>query len=84
MLAYLELVELENGDIALRRSEGGEPMVVIHFSAESKQYLGGASVEVARAMLQAGIEAAAELNEQASEEDISVDTDAEGGSPTIH
>jgi hypothetical protein len=62
--SFLEIVEMPNGDIVLQRSEDdGEPMVVIQFSEESRVYLLDNTLEVARAMIQAGIQAAAELSE---------------------
>lgn len=63
--SFLEIVELANGDIVLQRAEEeGEPLVVIQFSEESRVYLMGATLEVARAMIQAGIQAAASMAEQ--------------------
>ncbi|MCV6614670.1 MAG: hypothetical protein OIF35_06805 [Cellvibrionaceae bacterium] len=57
-----EIVELANGDIALQRADDqGEPLLTIHFSKESLHYLQDARVEVARAMVQAGLETASEL-----------------------
>ena len=57
---------MPNGDIVLQRSDddGGEPLVVIQFSEESRVYLMDGTLEVARAMIQAGIETAAQLAEQ--------------------
>ena len=64
--SFLEIVEMPNGDIVLQRSddEEGEPLVVIQFSEESRIYLMDGSLEVARAMIQAGIQAAANMAEQ--------------------
>ncbi len=64
--SFLEIVEMPNGDIALQRSDDddGEPLVVIQFSEESRVYLMDGTLEVARAMIQAGIETAAQLAEQ--------------------
>ncbi|MEP5765592.1 MAG: hypothetical protein ABJ308_13425 [Halieaceae bacterium] len=67
--SFLEIVELPNGDIVLQRSEedgveAGEPLVVIQFSEESRVYLLDGTLEVARAMIQAGIQAAAQMAEQ--------------------
>lgn len=63
--SFLEIVEMPNGDIVLQRSDDdGEPMVIIHFSEESRIYLMDGTLEVARAMIQAGIQAAAQLAEQ--------------------
>ncbi|TNF34389.1 MAG: hypothetical protein EP312_06570 [Gammaproteobacteria bacterium] len=58
MNPVLELVEMPNGEICLRRPGEGEPLVCIRFSDESSNYLGGSRIEVARAMIQAGMEAA--------------------------
>jgi hypothetical protein len=63
--SFLEIVELANGDVALQRAEDeGEPLVVIQFSEESRVYLMDATLEVARAMIQAGIQVAASMAEQ--------------------
>ena len=62
--AFLEIVQLANGEIVLRNSEGeGEPLVNIRFSEESKNYIGDAEVDIAKVMIQAGIQAAAHINE---------------------
>lgn len=62
--SILEIVELDDGEIVLQRAEeGGEPLVTIRFSEESQVYLRGNGLEVAKAMIQAGIQAAAELAE---------------------
>ena len=64
--SFLEIVELANGDIVLQRTEDdGEPLVVIQFSEESRVYMMDATLEVARAMIQAGVQAAASISEQA-------------------
>jgi hypothetical protein len=63
--SVLEIVELPNGDIALQRAgEDEEPLVLIQFSEASRVYMMDGTLEVARAMIQAGIEAAAELAEE--------------------
>jgi hypothetical protein len=60
--SFLEIVEMPNGDIVLQRSEDdGEPLVVLKFSEETRVYLMDGTLEVARAMIQAGIQAAAQL-----------------------
>ena len=96
--AYLELAELQNGDIVLRRTDGqGEPMVLIRFSTESAAYMQGVQMEIARHMVQAGIYAFSQLQEKgreeteakdkAAEEVISIDSDSseqEDGAITIH
>jgi hypothetical protein len=63
--SILEIVELSDGEIVLQHAEDdGAPLVTIRFSEESRLYLMGNGLEVARAMIQAGIQAAAELAEQ--------------------
>lgn len=72
--SYLELVELPNGDIVLQRTEGeGEPLVTIRFSSESRDYLAGAPLEVARVMIQAGINATSELPEDPLADEAELD-----------
>jgi hypothetical protein len=62
--SVLEIVELDDGEVVLQRAEeDGEPLVTIRFSEESRVYLMGNGLEVAKAMIQAGIQAAAELAE---------------------
>ena len=57
----LEIAELANGDIVLQRADGeGAPLVRIRFSAESRAYLAESRLNVARAMIEAGIRAAAQ------------------------
>jgi hypothetical protein len=69
----LEIVELSDGEIVLQHAEDdNEPLVTIRFSEESRLYLMGNGLEVARAMIQAGIQAAAELAEQG---EMEVDAD---------
>jgi hypothetical protein len=63
--SFLEIVEMPNGDIVLQRSEDdGEPLVVLKFSEETRVYLMDGTLEVARAMIQAGIQAAAQMADQ--------------------
>ena len=63
--SFLEIIATSDGDIALQRTgDDGEPLVVIKFSDEAKRYLMDNMPEVGRAMIQAGIEAAAQLSEQ--------------------
>lgn len=63
MSSFLEIVELVNGDIVLQRadSDDGEALMTIHFSEESKKFLPEGRLEVAKAMIHAGIETASQL-----------------------
>ncbi len=69
-----EIVELPSGEIVLKRSDdenpNREPLVTLKFSEESIAFLGAARFEVAKVMIEAGMEAATELAEQNSEEII--------------
>lgn len=67
--SVLEIVDLGNGEIVLQRADDdSEPLVTIRFSDESRVYLMDSGMEVAKAMIQAGIQAAATLMEQAEVE----------------
>lgn len=63
--SFLEIIELSSGEYVLRRAGGeGEPLVNIRFSDESKAYINDAAVDIAKIMIQAGMEAVAELGDQ--------------------
>jgi hypothetical protein len=67
--SLLEIVDLGDGEIVLQRAEAdSEPLVSIRFSDESRIYLMDNGLEVAKAMIQAGIQAAAAIAEQAEQE----------------
>ena len=54
---YLELAQLPDGTIVLRRSDDHDnPIVKIEFSNESKDFLQGQELAVAKEMIRAGIE----------------------------
>ena len=57
MSNYLELAQLPDGTIVLRRSDDlSNPIVKIEFSGESKDFLQGQELSVAKEMIKAGIE----------------------------
>lgn len=63
--SLLEIVDLGDGEIVLQRTEDdAEPLVTIQFSDETRIYLMDNGLEVAKAMIQAGIQAAALIAEQ--------------------
>lgn len=69
-----EIVVLPDGEVVLQRSNAkDEPLIRINFSDEAVLYLGDSSVDIARIMIDAGIEAV----EQLSLESVSVDGDAQ-------
>ncbi|MGH8433476.1 MAG: hypothetical protein ACRERX_03120 [Pseudomonas sp.] len=67
--SFLEIVELPDGRIALRRAEDEETLVVLDFSADAKAFLQGHHVEVAKAMLNVGVQMAGRLAEGDFERD---------------
>lgn len=69
MSSFYEIIELTNGDVALARAddENNEPLVTIRFSAESLAFLGEDKFNVAKAMIEAGMEAAGDIADQQAE-----------------
>lgn len=69
-----EIIELPNGDVVLRRvDEDGEPLLSIRFSPESQHYLKDGKFEIAKAMIEAGMETAGELLTMGHEQGIPED-----------
>ena len=69
--SFYEILELSSGEIVLKRNGddgSSEPLVTLKFSEESKAFLGAGRFEVAKAMIEAGMEAASELAEQNRDE----------------
>lgn len=66
---YWEIVELEDGDIALVRDDEAEPVLTIGFSAEAREKLSSHHIEVAKAMIGAGMDAVESLQGDVSELD---------------
>jgi hypothetical protein len=61
---FLEIVELDDGRVALRRSDDdGEPLLVIEFSDDARDFLQGQYLEVAKAMITAGMQVAGQVIE---------------------
>ena len=61
--AFLEIVELPDGRIVLRRGDDQESLVTLEFSADARAFLQGQQVEVAKAMLNVGVQMAGRLAE---------------------
>jgi hypothetical protein len=62
--SLLEIVDMGDGEVVLQRVEDdSEPLVSIQFSDEANAYLMGNNLEIAKVMIQAGIEAVAQLAE---------------------
>jgi hypothetical protein len=81
--ALLEIVDLGDGEIVLQRADEdeGEPLVSIQFSEETSAYLMEHNLEVAKAMIQAGIQTAARLAEMAG---VEVESREAPSSRTLH
>ncbi len=80
--SLLEIVDLGDGEIVLQRADDdSEPLVTITFSEESRLYLMDNGLEVAKAMIQAGIQAAATLAEQ---NEMEIEATMEAPSRVIH
>ena len=63
--SLLEIVDLGDGEVVLQRAEDdSEPLVSIQFSEEASAYLMDNNLEVAKIMIQAGIQAAAKMAER--------------------
>ncbi|UVE19211.1 hypothetical protein NVV93_07500 [Pseudomonas sp. LS44] len=67
--SFLEIVELPDGRIALRRAEDQEALVTLDFSGDAKAFLQGHHIEVAKAMLNVGLQMAGRLAEGDFERD---------------
>jgi hypothetical protein len=56
--SLLEIVDLGDGEVVLQRADDdSEPLVSIQFSEEASAYLMENNLEVAKVMIQAGIQA---------------------------
>ena len=65
-----EIVMLPDGDFALQRAdEQDEPLIRIHFSEEARVMLQSAGLDVAKAMIDAGIDMVEQLGEEEPEDD---------------
>jgi hypothetical protein len=58
-----ELVILDDGEVALQRAGSDEPLVRISFSDSVLEYLDGKHIDVAKSMMDAGIQTVFEINE---------------------
>jgi hypothetical protein len=77
--SLLEIVDLGDGEIVLQRADDdSEPLVVIRFSEETRLYLMDNGLEVAKAMIQAGIQAAAVMAEQ-----VEVESEVSSEAPRV-
>ncbi len=67
--ALYEIIMLPDGDFALQRTdEKEEPLIRIHFSDEARTLLQDAGMDVAKAMIDAGIDMVEQLGDESDEE----------------
>jgi hypothetical protein len=63
--ALLEIFDRGDGEIVVKRADDdSEPLVTIRFSDEARAYMMDSGLEVAKVMIQAGIQAAAVISER--------------------
>lgn len=83
--SFFEIVQLSNGDYALRRiDDDSAPLVTISFSDEAREMMEDRDMSVAKAMIAAGIEAAGDVTHEMDWEDDEPDTHEIRPSYTLH
>ena len=83
--SLLEIVDLGDGEVVLQRADDdSEPLVSIQFSEEANAYLMENNLEVAKVMIQAGIQAAAKMAEMSSIEMESSESAEKAERRTLH
>lgn len=61
--SFLEIVQLADGEVVLQRvDDDSEPLVSIRFSDESQTFIDEAKLDVAKAMIHAGLQAVAQIS----------------------
>ncbi|MBB3101750.1 hypothetical protein [Azomonas macrocytogenes] len=66
--SFLEIVELPDGRLVLRRAEDEAVLVTLDFSDQAKQFLQGQHVEVAKAMFSTGVQMAGRMTDGEQDE----------------
>tara|TARA_B100000900_G_scaffold401824_1_gene406929 strand:- start:863 stop:1123 length:261 start_codon:yes stop_codon:yes gene_type:complete len=83
--SLLEIVDLGDGEVILQRADDdSEPLVSIQFSEEACAYLMENNLEVAKVMIQAGIQAAAKIAEMSGLEMESSQSVKKAEQRTLH
>ena len=83
--SLLEIVDLGDGEVVLQRADDdSEPLVSIQFSEEASAYLRENNLEVAKVMIQAGIQAAAKMAEMSGVEMESSESTEKAEQRTLH
>ncbi|MEK9576956.1 MAG: hypothetical protein ACPH55_01095 [Luminiphilus sp.] len=83
--SLLEIVDLGDGEVVLQRADDdSEPLVSIQFSEEASAYLMENNLEVAKVMIQAGIQAAAKMAEMSGVEMETSESTEKAEQRTLH
>ncbi|PXX91036.1 hypothetical protein DIT71_11055 [Marinobacter vulgaris] len=83
--SFFEIVQLSNGDYALRRiDDDSAPLVKISFSDEAREMMQDRDMNVAKAMIAAGIEAAGDVSHDIDWEEEEPDAHQSRPSYTLH
>jgi hypothetical protein len=83
--SVLEIVELPDGDFALRRSDDEDaPLVRITFSEEAREMMEEKDLSVAKAMMTAGIEAVGSIAQDVDWEEDDAGSGSSAESRTLH
>lgn len=83
--SFYEIVQLANGDYALRRiDDDAAPLVRISFSQEAREMMEDRDMSVAKAMIAAGIEAAGSVAHNLDWEDDDADLAEPQPQYTLH
>ena len=83
--SFFEIVQLTNGDYALRRiDDDSAPLVKISFSEEAREMMEDRDMSVAKAMIAAGIEAFGNVAHDIDWEDDELDASDAQPSYTLH
>lgn len=83
--SLLEIVDLGDGEVVLQRADDdSEPLVSIQFSEEASAYLMENNLEVAKLMIQAGIQAATKMAETSGIEIESGESADKAQQRTLH
>lgn len=83
--SFFEIVQLSNGDYALRRvDDDSAPLVKISFSSEAREMMEDRDMAVAKAMIAAGIEAAGDISHDLEFDEEEMDSSGVQPSYTLH
>lgn len=83
--SFFEIVQLNNGDYALRRiDDDSAPLVKISFSTEAREMMEDREMSVAKAMVAAGIEAVGNMSHDIEWDDDELDAPDAQPAYTLH